>query len=336
MALLPTILGLSLLIILHELGHFLVARLFGMRVLRFSIGFGPRLWSAQVGETKWQIAALPLGGFVQIDGMGPPDPETPEDARSFRNKPGWQRALVLFAGPAFNWLLAVFFIIALAGTLGLANPDSNVIAGVVDGPAKRAGLRAGDRIVAIGGDSVEDWQGLVEAIGKHAGEPTAIEIERGEARFAVLVQTEETPAGGHRLGVERGGEIIHYRGTAPIAVGLKYGVGATRAQLGFFWGLIVGEQEGELIGPPGIIRELSERAKRGARPLVEALAGLSITLFLINLLPIPALDGSRLLFVGIEAIRRRPVDHRVEAVVHGVGFLLLMALILFFSVRDLT
>ena len=337
MSIVLTILGLSVLIVLHELGHFLVARATGMRVLRFSLGFGPRLFERQIGETRWQIAAVLLGGYVQIHGMGPPDPDNPldDDARSYRNRPLWARALVIFAGPAANWLLAALLIAALAFTVGFHAPDDAPVIGRVkaESAAERAQLRAGDRVVAVDGEPVTDWLALVEAIQAHPEQTVPFEIRRGGDTRTVEVTPARSSGGYGELGV--------YQSTVRVQHGLLGSVGAgfarawelTTAQAGFLAGWITRQREGRLAGLPEIVDVGAQLADEGINYLIGWLAGLSVTLFLLNLLPIPALDGSRLIFLAVEAIRRKPVNQQIEAVIHGVGFLLLLAVILWVSIR---
>ncbi len=341
MAVLVTILGISLLILFHELGHYLVARACGMRVLRFSIGFGPRLLGFQIGETMWQLAAVPLGGFVQIDGMGPREPDAPvADERCFRNRPSWQRALVLAAGPSMNWLLAVFFVAVLAYTVGFVryDLDTTIIGTVNEGPAAEAGMQAGDRVLSVAGKSVSDWRELVAAVQKQPTETLAFEIERDGTTMTLEITPRRTAdglGGGYRIEVDPPGDVLKFGFFGATATGFVGAWSLTEQQLGLLWGLITRTERARLTGLPGIIKIVSARAKKGLRWLLEALAGLSITLALLNLLPIPALDGSRLVFVGIEAVRRRPVDQKIEAVIHGIGFLILLGLMIFVSIRDL-
>jgi regulator of sigma E protease len=332
-----TILGLSLLIILHELGHFLVARACGMRVLRFSVGFGPALVHRKLGETDWQIAAIPLGGYVQIDGMGPTEGNEPHRAEgTFRSKPVWQRSAVIFAGPVMNFLLAAVFIAVLAATVGFSRFDetTTTIGEVVpDQPAAAAGLLTGDRVVSIDGEPVASWKDMVEIIRRNAERPVPFEIERSGETLTFSV-TPASEGGTGRIGVGPKTETIRLGVFAAAGEGFRAAADMTARQAGLLWGIVVGKEEGQLSGLPGIVKMVSAQAERGVRWLLEALAWLSITLFIFNLAPVPALDGGRLFFLVLETARGRPVDQRFEGLVHAVGFLLLLALIIYVSIRD--
>jgi regulator of sigma E protease len=332
-----TILGLSVLIVLHELGHFLVARVTGMRVTRFSLGFGPRLFERQIGETRWQVAAILLGGYVQIHGMGPPDPDNPveEDHRSYQNRPVWARAAVIFAGPAANWLLAAVLISLLALTSGFPAPDEAAVLGAIkpESPAAAAGLQTGDRVLRVDGEEVSDWLGLVSAIQAHPEEEVPFEIERGGLTMTLDVTPGRSSGDYGELGVYQSTVHVRHGLLGSVGAGFSRAWGLTTAQAGFLWDWVTQKRKGRLAGLPEIVDVGAKLADEGMEYLVGWLAGLSITLFLLNLLPVPALDGSRLLFLSVEAVRRRPVNQQVEAAIHGVGFLLLLGLILFVSVR---
>lgn len=347
MTTIATILGISLLIVLHELGHFLLARAFGMHVVRFSVGFGPALWRYQANEdaTLWQIAAIPLGGYVQIHGMGaaPDDAQDAHtrgiDARSFRERPLWQRMLVIAAGPAANWLLAAAFIALLAMTVGFerTDPQSTLIGEVTAGsPAAAAGIQAGDRVVSVDGATVESWSTLHKAVIANANAILRFEVERGQQRLLLDVVPALGPAGeGASIGVRAHVEVIRLGPLDGCWAGVAGAWRFTRTQTRLLWGLATGSGKGRLSGLPSIIKMAAAQAEHGLRYLLQFLAWLSIGLCLLNLLPVPGLDGARLVFLFLEAVRRRPVDHRIEGVVHGIGFLLLLAAMIFVSVRDL-
>lgn len=342
MSTIVTILGVSLLIILHELGHYLVALACGMRVQKFSIGFGVPLVSRKVRGTVWQLAAIPLGGYVQIQGMGPAEEgEDTSDPHSFRNRPGWQRALVIAAGPAMNWLLAALFIAALAGTVGFTRSDETQarLGKVLEGgPAHRAGLASGDRVLSVNGVAVSDWPSLVQQIRAHPGADVSLVVEREGRALPLVVTLDSQGEGEQRYGVMQvlpSTQTQRFGPLGALAAGIREANTYTTRQVALLWGMLTGTQGGRLSGIPGIVRSLTAQAKEGAQQFVESLAWLSIGLFLLNLLPIPALDGSRLAFLGIELVRRRPVDERIEGIVHAVGFILLLGLMIFVSVRDL-
>jgi len=332
-----TILGLSLLITLHEAGHYLMARLCDMRVLRFSVGFGPALFKRKIGETEWQFAAVPLGGYVQIAGMGPTaDGDNDDDGRGFRNKPVWQRIAVIFAGPAVNWLLAAVFITLLAATIGFNRYDDNsTVLGEVSAehPAGIAGLLADDRVVTIDGEPVPSWPTMVKMIQASPEKPLAFGIERaGEKLTITVTPLREGEIG--RIGVGPKPETVRLAPLAAVGAGFTMTWSMTTRYAGLLWGIIVGREEGQLSGPIRIVQLVSAQAAKGMRRLFETLAWLSVGLFLLNLAPVPALDGGRLVFLTIETVRGRPIDERLEGMVHAIGFLLLIALLIFVSVRD--
>lgn len=364
MTILLSILGISLLIVLHELGHYGLARLFDMRVLRFSVGFGPPLLSRQVGETRWQLAAIPLGGYVQIAGMGPSESAAPEstqepraepnsawqpaaeppnqadaDPRSFRSKPLWQRLLVIFAGPATNWLTAAALIAMMAMTVGFEQPrfDEARIGRVLsDSAAAKAGLQRGDLIVGIDGTPVSNWDELVTMIQNNPARSLKTRVERdGQTQTLEVRPTKSSETGKGYLGVTPATDIQRAGPARAVYAGLLGAWSFTERQAGLLWGMVRGSQQGELAGLPGIVRTMSTQAEQSLRRFFQTVAWLSIGLCILNLLPIPALDGSRLVFLAVEGIRRRPVDENVEGLVHAVGFLLLLGLMIVVSVRDL-
>ena len=292
----------GLLVIVHELGHFAVARLSRMRVERFSVGFGPVLLRGQRGETEWAVSAVPFGGYVKIAGMGAGEEIDPADAGAYANQAAWRRFLVILAGPAMNYLFAVGLAAAMLATMGFREPDPAPVVGevVAGGAAERAGLQPGDRVLSVDGRPVESWSALVAEVVAHPGRPARLSVQRGAGGPLELVATPDPVGGVGRIGV--------------VLAGLGQ--------------MVTGRQRAELRGPVGIAQEMAKSARAGAAPFVTIVWFISIALGLFNLLPLPALDGGRLVFLVYEIVTRRRVNQRVENIVHTAGFVALFGLLL--------
>ena len=349
MSVVLTVLAFAGLIVFHELGHYLVAKLSGMRVDRFSIGFGPTLLSRQVGETEWAVAAFPIGGYVKIAGMDPTE-EVGDDPRAYQNRPAWQRFLVVIAGPVANYLLAVFVFAAMFNLGQLEADPSQVIVGQVmeDSPAQAAGLHEGDRILAVNGTPVEGQEHLQSLIRPHPGTPLKLEVERdGERLTLTVTPREETLESGETIGligIAMVPGVVQGEGL-PLGTAVLRGVEQTAvvnmrivAALGDVIvrlpDILFGDAEAPVQGPAGIVNETKKAADRGLVYYLFVVGLISVNLGLFNLLPIPALDGGRLVFLLAEVVRRKPVAPRFELAVHAVGFVFLLGLILLVTVGD--
>jgi regulator of sigma E protease len=329
LAIAAAVLAVSLLIILHEAGHYLAARRFGMRVERFSVGFGPVVASFRRGETEFVVSALPLGGYVRIAGMSPGDDVDPADRRAYANQAAWRRFLVIVAGPAANYVTAVLVAAALLATIGLRAPDpAPRVGALVPGmPAAVAGLQPGDRILSVAGAPVDSFRALVAELQRHPGERIVLEVERSAERL-VLPITPRDDGGIGRVGFAQAQLVVRRGPAAALAEGLGRTNAAAGAQLAAFGSMFSGKQRAELSGPVGIAQELVRGARQGAEPFLALVWTISIVLAILNLLPIPALDGGRLVFLAWEMITRRPVNEKVENYVHLAGFIALVVLIL--------
>lgn len=331
MTLLFAIVSIGFLILIHEAGHFLLARACGMKADVFSIGFGPSLLSWHGRRTEYRIALLPLGGYVRIAGMAPGDGTAPDDPASFANRPAWQRFLVILAGPFVNWLFA-FLLLAALLVSGMEQPVSEPIVGAVaaGSPAASAGLQPGDRILQIDGVPLETWFQMTEQIRGHRGRAMPMVIERSGQRF------EPTAAigGNGTLGIRPSTQRVQY----PVAEALPLAFRQTgQVVLGTLEaiGSLVRGRGGQVMGPVGIVSETVEAVKAGLTQLFQMLVLISMALAFMNILPLPALDGGRLVFIVIAMIRRRPVSPQAEAVVHAIGFLVLIGLLLFATMGDI-
>jgi regulator of sigma E protease len=329
-----TVLAFGLLIVIHELGHYLAARWSGMRVERFSVGFGPVVWSRRRGDTEWAVSAVPLGGYVKIAGMAPGEEIAADDRGAYSHKAAWRRFLVILAGPAMNYLLAVVLAAGLIATMGLREPDSTSTIGDVigGGAAERAGLRAGDRIVVAGGAPVADWTSLVQAVRSHPGQDLPLAVERSGAPAGsppVMVTLRPDDAGG----IGKAGIAPHLRAVraGPVeAMAMAFRKTNEKAAeiLGGLGQVVTRKQKAELRGPVGIAEEMARSAKAGAAPFLMMVWLISIMLAIFNFLPLPALDGGRLVFLAYEIVARRPVNQRVESIIHTVGFVALFGLLI--------
>lgn len=331
LAIIAAVLAVSLLIVVHEAGHYLAARRFGMRVERFSVGFGPVLLAFRRGETEFAISALPLGGYVKIAGMAPGEADDAADRGLYANQAAWRRFLVILAGPAMNYLTAILVAWGLLVTLGLPAPDPSARVGaLVPGmPAEAAGLVPGDRIAAVAGTPVETWEALLRELQRHPGEPIVLDVVRGEGDVAARLALSITPK------AEGGvGRVGFHQGTVPVRTGPGAGIVeavhrtnvVAAAQLAAFGSIFSPGQRVE--GPVGIARQLVRGAQDGAVPFLRLVWIISVVLAILNLLPVPALDGGRLVFLVYEIVARRRVSERVESFVHFAGFVLLVGLLL--------
>lgn len=354
------ILGLALLMVVHEGGHFLAARAYGMRVTRFSIGFGPTFfkivpkdgffWFTTLGDrvrfrlgkhdpvrhgpTIFQVAMIPFLAFVQIDGMNPLDEIDPSDKGSYANASLMGRIVTIAAGPLSNYLFAsvLFFSAFYFGGRPYLSTDVTVIEGR---PAAAANVKTGDRIVEVGGVKVAEWDKMAELISKRPGQPLAIVVERGGERVALTV-TPANDSGHGKIGVSARGPMKR----APISA-KEAGYLAVTEPPKTVKGALIGLSEwahgrakGELSGPVGIVREAANASKAGWSYLVWLLGALSAYLGAFNLLPIPALDGGRLLFLGYEATTRRRPNALIEAHIHAIGVVLMLGLVLYVTVAN--
>jgi len=332
------ILAVSGLIVLHEAGHMWVARWLGMRVERFSVGFGPVLWSTTRGGTEYAVSALPLGGYVKIAGMAVSDEISPDDTTAYCNKPAWRRVLVLAAGPGANYLVALLLAVGLLASVGLPAPDgSSRVGDLTPGmPGEAAGLKSGDLIVTVAGRPVNDWNTLVAELQRHPGQEIVLDVDRGTpAQRQVLRLTPKDDGGVGRVGF-RPFTITQQLGPLDALV---EGFHATNARA---WANLAGlaqvvkrEQKAELAGPLGIGQELVRGARLGLDRFLTIVWNISIALALLNLLPLPALDGGRLVFIAIEVVIRRRVNERIEGVVHAVGFAALLLMLVLVTYKDL-
>jgi regulator of sigma E protease len=341
LAIVAAVLAVSLLVVVHEAGHMLAARRFGMRVDRFSVGFGPVVASFRRGETEYAVSALPLGGYVRIAGMAAGEDVSPDDPHAYANQAAWRRFLVILAGPAMNYVAAVVIGALLLATVGLRAPDPAPRVGtLVPGmPAAQAGLVPGDRILSVAGTPVATFTDLVAELRRHPGEAIALDAVRGDGPGAERLQVRITPrdeGGVGRVGFSQAQLVVRRAPLAAVADGVRLTNAAAVAQVSAFASVFSGRQKAELSGPVGIAQELVRGARQGAEPFLALVWTISIVLAILNLFPVPALDGGRLAFLAWEMVTRRRVNERVESFVHFAGMIALLLLLLAVTVfKDL-
>ena len=333
------VLGIGFLIAFHELGHYAVARLLGMRVLRYSLGFGPRLFGFRRDGIEYQLAALPFGGFVQIAGMSSMDEAAKDDPRSYLNAPRWKRWLVLAAGPGFNYFAAFFFFfVYFAAWPSPVDQPAFEITVVHEGPAKEAGLKSGEFITKINGVDVEAQGNFVAAIVASEGEPltfTVLNVAGDQPVTRELLIKPAVVDGGFKVGVAvpelrapRVGMLDTIEASAVACV-----LTSTRT-LGALGALVQRKPGVDVGGPVAIVASMKDQIALGVRQFVLILATLSVSLGLFNLLPVPGLDGIKMVFLTIEGIARRNVNLKFQEIVNAVGVLLLLVLMAGLTVRD--
>ena len=334
---------LSVLVIVHEWGHFVFARLFGIPVQRFSIGFGPTLLKRQIGETEFCVSLVPFGGYVKLEGEEPG--EATGNPREFASRPRYQKFAVIFAGPLLNAVLAF---VLFSGIYWIGHPAySTRIGNVLNGyPAKAAGLEAGDRVVSFNGKPIRLWEELLielhEARGavtlkvERAGETLSIEI-RPRLEEARTILGKRIRLG--RIGVEPAGEVLYIKSGFPesIVLGFKKVAALAGLILASLGAVITGQLsfKESFAGPIGIYFLTEQAARLGWIRLVDFTASLSVSLFVLNLLPIPVLDGGHLFFILVESVIRKPVSEKLKERATQVGLYFLVGLAVLVIYQDL-
>jgi len=344
----------GLLIFFHELGHFIFAKLVGVKVLKFSLGFGPRLISRKVGETDYIISAIPLGGYVKPLGEEPGEElKEEEKPRAFNYQPVRKRVAIILAGPFFNFILAyIIFVIFLSLKLPVAIPDldsiTTTIEDVAEGsPAMKAGLKKGDTIVSINGVSVNDWGEMADIFSKNPERQMNLEVKRGDELINIKVTPE--PA---KIKDEKGSEITVGR----IGISKKLNVEVIQSkgiiyaplraiEAVYDWSVLTLKIVGKILtgavsakqigGPILIVDSAAKAASAGMFTYFNFIAIISINLAILNLFPIPVLDGGHLMFLSVEALRGRPLSDKVMSVMTRVGMALLILLIAFVFYNDI-
>ncbi|MEQ8503735.1 MAG: RIP metalloprotease RseP [Rhodospirillales bacterium] len=345
---------LTILVFVHEWGHYWVARRAGVRVEVFSIGFGPEIYGwTDKHETRWKISAIPLGGYVKMFGEAdlgweeeeeatPLPPE--EKAVSFHHKKLWQRSAIVAAGPIANFIFAAILVALLAGVVGTARPLASV--GVVQSgsAAATAQLLPGDTITAIDGQSIKWFEDLRRTVSAKPGVPIELTVSRAGETITVTVtpqprqvEGQSTPIG--LLGVGFNPEAVEYERQGPveaISTGVGYTVNMVTRIFGVLGEMITGNRSAEELGGPLRIAQLSgDIAQLGVKELIMFMAALSVNLGLINLFPIPVLDGGRLVFYAAEGLRGKPVAPKIEEYGMRLGLALVLFLVVFVTWNDI-
>lgn len=336
MSILVAIVGLALLIVLHEAGHFMAARLCGMRVERFSIGFGNALVSFKRGDTVYQIAPIPLGGFVQVTGMNPQEEFDHSDPYVYPNRPRWMRFLVLAAGPAANYITAIVIGFLVLVTYGQYTGTTTVDEVVQGSAAQAVGLQQGDIVAAVKGQPVAKPADVTVAVRASGGQPIAMKIVRNGAPIDMQIAPRKDSASSNYMIGVRFGQV---RARGPFVEAVKEAfvmpVALSAVLLKNIWDLITRKIDGGLTGPLGIAKEMAGAAKQGVLKFLEILILISVALGVFNLLPLPGLDGGRILFVGVSALRRRDVSPAVETKIHMIGIMVLLLLLVVVTFNDI-
>ncbi len=316
-----------LVILLHELGHFTVAKMVGIKVNEFAIGMGPKVLQTTKGETQYTLRLLPIGGYVKMEG----EDENSDDPRSFGKVSVLSRMAVVVAGAIMNFVLAIIVLSIVAFNVG--TPTTVIEEAILDSPAYVSGIQQGDNIISINGVETSTWNKISDLISKaEPNEKLEIKLLRNQEEKTIYVQPT----------VEDNRTII---GIVPhneksFINGIKGGFQNTgmfiKLMFDFVGMIFKGEVSiNDLSGPVGVISEVGKQAKFGMNNLLLILGFISVNLGFFNLLPIPALDGSRLVFLLIELVRGKPIDPDKENFIHMIGFVLLITLMLVVTYKDL-
>ncbi|HJY98203.1 MAG TPA: M50 family metallopeptidase [Patescibacteria group bacterium] len=355
------LLVLSLLILIHEFGHFIVAIKFGIPVLEFGFGLPPRIIGKKIGNTVFSINAIPFGGFVRLFGendeeerhvftglgkRGVAEGELPK-SKYFINKPKRVRALVTIAGVVMNFILAIvaFGIVYSFAGIPRNTGKLEVVDVAAGSPAQSAGVVVGDVITKVEKDSVTKVDDFISLVNTKKGKRVSIEVQRNETTLKLsMVPREAPPEGEGPLGVTITTTEIYFppfwqRPFYGIYYGFKEALFWGQTIVVGLWTIIVQAFNGKvpqgIAGPVGIFAVTTEAARSGVMTLINFIGVLSLNLAILNILPFPALDGGRLLFIGIESIVGRKVLPRVEATIHSIGMVILLALLLAVTVGDI-
>jgi regulator of sigma E protease len=339
---------LGFLILFHELGHFLVAKRSGVGVLKFSIGFGPKLVGRRIGSTEYVISAIPLGGFVKMVGEDPEEEVSEADqAIAFQHQRLWKRMAIVLAGPCANLVFACIAFSLVFAVYGARIPsDAAKVGGVMEAmPAAAAGLKTGDVIVGVNDTKVEKWDNLSEAIRASGGKPVTLTVAREGTTFQVGVTPEakpdknifgETLGTAYVIGVERGFDQEQVSVLTAIGMGVQQTGWWVETLLVSLAKMFQGKIPAKDIGGPILIAQAAgQQARLGFEYLLHFMAVISVNLGVLNLLPIPVLDGGHFLFFALEAILRRPLDIRHREIAPQVGLVVLISLMAFAFYNDI-
>lgn len=333
LSILAALLLLSVFVVVHELGHYLAGRALGFTVLEFAVGMGPALFKKEKNGITYSLRAFPIGGMCRFYG----EDEEAKDGRSFASHAVWKRIIVVVAGPLMNVLAAILFAAATLMGYGVYVdiPTISEISGI-ETPAAQAGLKEGDIIYAINGKTIETFAEVSDLILTATGDEMVITVKRGGELVELTLRDFYNEAEGRNF------------------IGITYGYGRERyglfralgASFEYVWDLIVemlrflgsiftqGVKKGDIVGPVGTVSLIGEAVRTGFEVVLRMAVLISVNLAIMNLLPLPALDGGRLVFLIIEAIRRKPVPPEKEGIVHFVGLLLLFGLMIYLTVSD--
>jgi regulator of sigma E protease len=338
LSILLAILSLGVLIVVHEAGHYFVAKWCKMRVEKFSVGFGPPILRWKRGETQFQIAPILFGGFAQIAGMNPHEEVDPEDERTYPNRPAYQRFLAIFAGPATNILFSIFLAFPVFLVAGQRVESGRVIVSDVREAGVAVGkLQKGDVLVSVDGKPFTSKLALKALVAEAKERPMVFVVERDGKQLTTAITARHLPDGSYALGIGYGAELTRTALPAGQAVveSLRYPIAKSEQILGGLWDVITRKAPADAIGPVGMVTFISAQVDAGWIPLFELLAMLNVYLGLFNLLPLPALDGGRLVFLLYEMGTRRRPNPKVEATVHMAGFLLLFVVMILVTYKDI-
>lgn len=356
----PFLFVLTIVVFFHELGHFLVARWAGVKVLTFSVGFGPELFGFNDRHgTRWRVSAIPLGGYVKFFGDDS-EASAPDQAalsamnaadreQSFHHKRVGPRAAIVVAGPVANFLLAIVIFAGLFMFLGKATTEARVDKVMESSPAAVAGFQAGDVVTAIDGSAIESFSDMQRIVSTRAGDTLVFTVKRGEQEIELkgtpeLREIKDAFGNTLRMGVlgisrtTEAGEVRVEHFSPPVAVwmGVKETWFVVERTMSYLGGIIVGREAADQLGGPIRIAQVSGQvASVGVGALIHLAAVLSVSIGLLNLFPVPLLDGGHLMFYAIEAVRGRPLSERAQEYGFRIGLALVLMLMIFATYNDI-
>ena len=327
----------GILVTVHEFGHFITAKLTGMKVEEYSIGFGPKIYQQQEGETLYSLRMLPLGGYNKIAGMDPEDPEDLE--RGFNSKPVASRMLVILAGSLMNFLLPVLIFFGIFLAYGMEVPQNTPVLGqIVEGyPAAQSGLKEGDKVLSINGQPVSQWPDIRTRLADAGTKPVPFEIQRGKEKLTVTVTPVLNPETGKPfIGVVSSLKKVQLTPWQAAVSSVTATKNIIKNMYASLYHMVTGKTKAELSGPVGVAKMAGQVAHKGFDMLLQFTAMLSLNLAIINLLPLPALDGGHFLILLIEAVTGHKLGKTAMQNIQKVGVAMILAITIFATFKDLT